>query len=214
MVSPLQRRASSVGRPRSNERVLAVLDAACHQFSQSGFDGATMDGVAEAAGVTKTTVYSYFNSKENLFLAALDAMRERLLSPKDLVAGPTEDVQAHLQAIAARLLKMSLSRPAIGICRMLVLPRESAPHLGQEFWSNTVSLYRAALKEVLCAAGQRGRLAIPAPDRSVSQFFSAVTGDPLFRMLITSCRPLSESEDEAHAEAAVALFLAGHEPKQ
>jgi AcrR family transcriptional regulator len=48
----------------------AVLDAARRVFAERGFDGASVDAVAAAAGLTKGAVYSRFPTKEALFVAA------------------------------------------------------------------------------------------------------------------------------------------------
>jgi AcrR family transcriptional regulator len=49
----------------------AILDAARTVFSRQGYAGAAVDDVAEEAGVAKGTLYLYFRSKEELYLAAL-----------------------------------------------------------------------------------------------------------------------------------------------
>jgi AcrR family transcriptional regulator len=49
-----------------------LLAAAARVFARQGFDGATIDDVAAAAGFTKGAVYSNFKNKEDLFLALLD----------------------------------------------------------------------------------------------------------------------------------------------
>jgi AcrR family transcriptional regulator len=49
-----------------------LLDAAARVYARRGFDGATLDEVAEEAGFTKGAVYDHFGSKEKLLLALLD----------------------------------------------------------------------------------------------------------------------------------------------
>ena len=58
-------------RPR-NERVQQLLDAAMAVFARRGYAAATVDAVAERAGVAKGTVYQYFKSKEELLFAVFD----------------------------------------------------------------------------------------------------------------------------------------------
>jgi AcrR family transcriptional regulator len=57
---------------------LAILDCATRVFAQVGFRNTDMQVIAERAGVGKGTVYRYFGSKEELFLAAADAGMKRL----------------------------------------------------------------------------------------------------------------------------------------
>lgn len=56
----------------------AILDCATRVFARLGFRDAEMEVVAEEAGVGKGTVYRYFGSKEDLFLAAADAGMKKL----------------------------------------------------------------------------------------------------------------------------------------
>lgn len=49
-----------------------LLEAAARVYARRGFDGATLDEVAEEAGFTKGAVYDHFGGKENLLVALLD----------------------------------------------------------------------------------------------------------------------------------------------
>jgi AcrR family transcriptional regulator len=53
-----------------------ILDAAMEVFAQSGYRRASMDQVAEAAGLTRQAVYHYFKSKAELFRASVEALHE------------------------------------------------------------------------------------------------------------------------------------------
>lgn len=62
------------------EKERAIIDAAEKVFNSVGFKNAKMDDIADAASITKVTLYSYFQSKENLYLSityrALNSMIE------------------------------------------------------------------------------------------------------------------------------------------
>jgi AcrR family transcriptional regulator len=83
-------RASSHARPVGRHRKRAahlgperrrpqVLDAALELFLERGYEGTSMAGIAEAAGVTKPVVYACFPGKEELFRALLRREEERIL---------------------------------------------------------------------------------------------------------------------------------------
>lgn len=57
-----------------------ILDVAVQVFARSGYHGASMNAVAEAAGVTKPVLYQHFESKQGLYLALLDEVGRRLLT--------------------------------------------------------------------------------------------------------------------------------------
>ena len=57
-----------------------ILDVALVVFARAGFNGASMNEVAEAAGVTKPVLYQHFDSKRDLYQALLDEVGARLLN--------------------------------------------------------------------------------------------------------------------------------------
>jgi AcrR family transcriptional regulator len=59
MIAP----APETRRRRKAERPKEILEAAFEEFSRNGYAAATLDQVAERAGVTKGTIYVYFESK-------------------------------------------------------------------------------------------------------------------------------------------------------
>jgi AcrR family transcriptional regulator len=66
-----------------------VLEAARAAFAERGFDGATIRGIATAAGVDPALVHHYFGTKDQLFLAAVDAPADPAeLLPEVLAGGP------------------------------------------------------------------------------------------------------------------------------
>jgi len=63
---------------RSTETRGRILDAALTEFSAYGLAGARTDRIAAAAGVNKALLYYYFDSKENLYVAALEMIASRV----------------------------------------------------------------------------------------------------------------------------------------
>jgi AcrR family transcriptional regulator len=70
--------ALSVAPSPAKQKTEAILDAARAVFSRHGFDATTVDAVAAEAGIAKGTVYLYFKSKDELYIAALVRDVERL----------------------------------------------------------------------------------------------------------------------------------------
>jgi AcrR family transcriptional regulator len=104
------------------ERRALILDAALRAFAANGYDGAAMDDIAEAAGISKAVVYDHVASKRDLYTQLLHAIRTEieglvegaLRTPGD---GGKERVCAAVNAIygyvqqhpeAARLLVLEL----------------------------------------------------------------------------------------------------------
>src|SRR5271170_8294196 len=56
-------------RRRKAERPQEILEAAFAEFSRNGYASTTLEQIAERAGVTKGTIYVYFENKEHLFIS-------------------------------------------------------------------------------------------------------------------------------------------------
>ena len=96
------------GRPPNeaarHQREAEILDAAARLFAERGFSEANTQELADIVGVGKGTIYRYFPSKEDLFLAAVDrAMRQVLASVAEAVADIEEPLQRMVCAMQAYL---------------------------------------------------------------------------------------------------------------
>jgi AcrR family transcriptional regulator len=82
------------GRPRDRQADRAILRAALHLLAEHGYDALTVEGVAAASGVAKTTIYRRYASKRELVAAALAS-----LVADHPVAPETGDPRADLLAV-------------------------------------------------------------------------------------------------------------------
>jgi len=88
-------------RAERKERTRADLVAAARVvFLQQGFHAASLDEIAEEAGYTKGAVYSNFASKDELFLAVLDAHFERRADAYREIALDQADIDGVYRAVA------------------------------------------------------------------------------------------------------------------
>src|SRR6478609_1674238 len=92
-----------VPRPRKDEVRGRVLRAAGAVFAERGFAAATLDQVAAAAGFTKGAVYSNFGSKDELFLALMEAEAADRVDVVENSLRETGDLAGALAAVGAEL---------------------------------------------------------------------------------------------------------------
>jgi TetR/AcrR family transcriptional regulator len=71
-------KANSASTERSAETRGRILDAALREFAANGLAGARTETIAAAAGVNKALLYYYFDSKEKLYMAALEMIAGRV----------------------------------------------------------------------------------------------------------------------------------------
>ena len=95
-------RSSPPSRLPAAQRRRQLLDVAVDVFAAASYTGASMNDVAEAAGVTKPVLYRHFPSKRDLFLEVLAdvgaRLRGRIAAATMGAAGPREQVELGLAA--------------------------------------------------------------------------------------------------------------------
>jgi TetR/AcrR family transcriptional regulator len=105
--------AEDTGRPRTRiqrKNTRAILEAALDVFSQTGYRGATLDQIAEVAGLSKPNLLYYFPSKEAIHVELLTDLMDIWLDPlRDLdpKGDPVEEILAYMR----RKLQMSRKMP-------------------------------------------------------------------------------------------------------
>jgi TetR/AcrR family transcriptional regulator len=105
-------RAAFSARPTRNQRAKteAILDAALDVFSTQGFRGATLDAIAEAAGLSKPNLLYYFASKEEVYGRLLGGLLETWLEPLRGL-DPAGEPLAEIRAYIRRKLEMARDYP-------------------------------------------------------------------------------------------------------
>lgn len=161
MVTQLARKTKQevVAEFRSAE----ILDAARRVFARNGFAGASVDEIAEAAGLAKGTVYSYFPSKRDLYLAALHQGIAGLMeeTKRNVDAAPTtaEKIRAF---IATRIRYAETNRDFVAIYHAQFGPVHPAS-LNKQFRQVYQQQVRV-LESVLEEASARGEIRPISPD--------------------------------------------------
>jgi AcrR family transcriptional regulator len=85
-----------MARPRSVQAHEQVLEAALRLFAERGIDGASMDAIAEASGVSKATIYKHWPDKDSLCLEAMARVHGLDEEPPAIT---TDDIRAAIVGV-------------------------------------------------------------------------------------------------------------------
>jgi TetR/AcrR family transcriptional regulator, regulator of autoinduction and epiphytic fitness len=105
-------------RDKSKKRA-AILDGAIDVFISMGYELASMDKIAETAGVSKRTVYNHFGSKENLFQAIVYYFLSQRQSLKTIIYDSNISLEEQLLAFADAEIFLIDSPRRSGLSRFL-----------------------------------------------------------------------------------------------
>lgn len=195
--TPRRRAVSEHDKERRRE---AILAAAKRVFAKKGFHATKMSDVARAARVSYGSIYWYFDSKEALFDAVLEAEERRLRAHIQAALAPggdNGDVVAHLrEAVRTTFEFFERDRAATRL-----LFRESGSKRVYEHFVDDI--------EEMVRAGQRRGVVIDAPPRLVAVSVVAFIGQLAQRRLTTD-----DGVDAATAaDFAVTVLLEGLLPR-
>lgn len=158
-------------RKLSEEKVEAILSGAIQEFLTHGYAATTMDRVTAAAGVSKATVYNYFQDKEGLFTALI---QELILKQYQAAFNPQKALSAEGEVSdILRLVAVSLMDKATGDERVMGLMRLVAgesgrfPELARAFVRNMEKPALQDLTQFLACSP----LNLPDPEASARIFW-------------------------------------------
>jgi len=190
-----------------------ILEGARRVFLASGFDGASMGEIAKAAGVSKGTLYVYFDSKEKLFEVLTIEEKESLAETVFRVDPDDPDVRSVLTGLARTYLKV-LGRPEhISSIRMVIGAAEKFPRIGQIFYEAGPQRGITKLKAYLDRQVELGRLSIGDTRLAAQQFLEICQSGILRRLLFAVGDPPTPEEISHTVETAVTVFFKVYGPE-
>jgi AcrR family transcriptional regulator len=184
------------GRPRSEAARKATLEAAAELLLEQGLEAASMDAVAERAGVSKATIYRWWPSKETL---ALDALYHEWdtapTTPPD-----TGALRGDLLALIRPWIRRVRARPYGRVVAALVEEAQTDPEFAAEYRARFVAPRREPARLVFLRAIDRGEI---PPDTDVDLALDLVYG-PLYHRLLHGHAPINDRVAEGVVDAAIA----------
>jgi AcrR family transcriptional regulator len=200
-----QDQTAATASPR--ERILA---AARKIFLDGPPEHATMDAVAQEAGMSKKTIYREFKSQLELLGALLS---ESVADMGDFPAPtPRDDIEIELYGLVMRLVEHMTSPRSVALFRLIVSEVRRYPELMQQQHqhSRPRGLPRQVIADWLSSPVVRAKYQIEDGEEAAAMLLGMVTQDAAFKMLLSSGQtPMQPHLMEQRARKAVAIFLRG-----
>jgi AcrR family transcriptional regulator len=192
-----------------------VLDAARRIFLEHGFEGASIDEIAQAARSGKQTIYARFRNKRELFAAVITRDVASRIAQSGSVAPRGASIEERLVSAGAFMVLSALEPDRIGLLRLAVAETHRFPDLASTVSRTAHELsteVAARLLGEMTQSDELGRLAAFAPERiaTTARFFLNLVVVPLLMRALFE-KNLDELRGEVgpHVQRNVAFFLAG-----
>jgi len=192
-----------------------ILDTARQMFLDRGYDATSLDDVAAASGVSKTTVYNNFEDKEGLFGAVVLSVTERaekIIAELGATLSGDEPVAGRLTAVARTLAYGVLSPAVVQLRRLAISEALRFPAIVTAYWDRAPARTLALLTEAFTQMAARGELDTDDPAAAAALFAYAVLGPYQDQALLQPSRPLTRADLDDHVSKMVTAFLRAYAP--
>lgn len=195
-------------RPPHAAREL-ILKAATEAFVAHGFSGTSIDQIAAQAGVSKPTIYSHFQGKEQLFTAIMNSICDNFEEPFVGPNADTEELSTILIRIADNYTRAILQPGVVAMHRLFVAEAERFPELSRRYYEVGPRRVHQTLAAFFKNRMARGEIRETDP-LVLAQFFAAVVIAPMrTRRLFAVESDIDWAGLDRQSREAVALFLDG-----
>ena len=187
-----------------------IVEGARQVFMAQGFDGASMNEIARVAGVSKGTLYVYFQDKEQLFEAIVGAecreQGERIFT----LDAEDHDIEGVLTRLGLALVEFLCLPNRAPKLRAVIAISERMPEVGRSFYETGPAFGLGQLTTYLKAQVAAGVLAIEDCEVAAAQFMDSCSAT-LFKPFLFNCGTPPTHERIAHVVGiAVRTFLAAY----
>jgi len=195
-------------RRRKAERPQEILKAAFAEFSRNGYATTTLDRIAERAGVTKGTIYVYFENKEHLFISMVQEFtkgaQDTVQAMYESHDGSTADLlRAQFSFIYQHIVEDKRRREVV---RMLIAEASRFPALADRYFNEILRPCLDLLRAAIQRGMDRGEIRKSAIVDSPQVVIAPIALVDLWMMMFDDRQPL---DLKAYFDAHLDLVLNG-----
>lgn len=195
------------------EKRRQILEGAREVFRAKGYEGASMDGIAKAAGVSKGTLYVYFTNKDELFEQLITDEKQELAAALDAFQPTAESFRDNLRAFAIRFNELLTAESHMSTIRMVVGAVDKFPAVGAIFFKAGAERGVTRLTEVFAEAVKDGRIKSCDPAVAAQHFISLCTAEVMKKSLFgCGLRPTPEGVEKI-VDNGLDVFMTYYSPR-
>jgi len=185
-----------------------VLAGARDVFLRDGYEGASVDQIAKAAGVSKATLYSYFPDKRILFLEVAKTECQRQADHAMAEMETSRPPRHVLTKAATHMLGFFLSDFGQQVYRTIVAEAGRFPELGRDFYTSVHMKVRQTMQDYFREAIARGELQIDDVELAAEQFPELCKAHLHPQIILGLRTDFSQAAIDRVITGAVEMFLA------
>jgi TetR/AcrR family transcriptional regulator, mexJK operon transcriptional repressor len=203
---------TETGGSGSDQRRGAILKIAHAAFLKDGYAATSMSRIAAKLGGSKSTLYNYFSTKEELFAAVIDEKCRDVQAVMFAVELDPIDFRKTFANFVERVVRLSLLDNNIATHRLITAEAARFPELGRAFYMSGRHDTIQMLANYFESAQKAGSLKAADPSEMAALFGLLCRGKLFLQKLWNVTPEPSEEEIKAEVEQTVSVFLAVYGP--
>jgi AcrR family transcriptional regulator len=195
-----------IATPRRDLKRDTILEIALQVFLEEGYAATSMSSIAARVGGSKGTLYNYFRSKAELFVAVIQNLCD--IQQNQLFDVPEQDIRNFLTELGRRFARLLLSDEVITIHRIVVAEATRFPEIGEALYEAGPKRGKKRLVAYLNQAIADGRLKASCnAERAAEQAMEMALGGMYRRRLWNVGPAPTDEEIEAAIASAIDVFM-------
>ncbi len=198
---------SALPRRQQNriDRERRILEAALKVFAETGYSGTTMDAVAIEAGLSKPTLYQYFESKEVLFSAMMLGERDQMLEFFQHPSG--KGMVADLLGFAWDYADTVLRPDMLSLARLIIGEVQRFPEIGHAYQEVGPDRLLRGIMDYLSERRAAGELEFDDPELAAQDLWGLILSAPRTQALYMPDRLPGRAEIARYVNNGLRVFL-------
>ena len=194
-------------KSRGEVRNGKLQKVAADLFLKRGYEGVTIDKIVEAAGGSKSTVYSEFGGKCGLFISSIESLCRESTEPLTKLDYTGLNLEESLKKLSFHILKFVTAKRSVDLYRLAIGEAANCPEVGEAWYkfgpARTASIIRSVLES---HRNELHKTTVPLEQMAV-MLHDSLTGDVLYRLLAGIGKRENDAFLERLASTSVEFIL-------
>ena len=187
----------------------SIIKAATKMFLEHGYRNISMDKIAQAAPVSKATLYNHFENKNALLAGVVSRLCESLFQTMALISIDSDTVEDTLKKIARSYVDLIYSEEALDFYRLVIAESREFPELSQLVYESGPQPALKQLEDYLQRLNASSRFKCDDLAFSADVFFSLLEGDLYMKCLLGVKPSPTAAEKHKFVNQVVAFYQRG-----
>lgn len=178
-------------RRRKDDRPGEIINAAFREFDEKGFGKSTLASIAHRAGISRTTIYLYFDTKEAIFEAAIRGSVERTI---DAAAESVRDAEGDFRSTFSKVIELIYERLVLGeasvILKVLISEGHDMPELVSFYRHKILSKGERTIETLIARGIATGELDADCTEYDVRVLVAPAIMAAIWRRVLDQVEPL------------------------